>query len=132
MTQTSRRHFIQSTGLAAAFFVSSRFIKAAPKNTIVESVLREAATSEVMVRPLRRGVSILEGAGGNILVLAGRDGKVLIDAGLTPSQAAIKKALAGIGTDPLKHLINTHWHFDHTGGQGWRQYIDHSGPWSRR
>jgi glyoxylase-like metal-dependent hydrolase (beta-lactamase superfamily II) len=119
MNQLSRRHFIQSTGFAAAFFASRRITEASPENRIVESVLREAVTNEVTVRTLRRGVSILEGAGGNILVVAGPDGKVLIDAGLAPSQAAIKKALAGISADPLKHLINTHWHFDHTGGNAW-------------
>jgi glyoxylase-like metal-dependent hydrolase (beta-lactamase superfamily II) len=118
-SQPSRRRFIQSTGLAAAFFASSRFTEASPENRIVESALREAATSEVTVRPLRRGVSLLEGAGGNILVMPGPDGNLLIDAGLAPSQARIKQALTGISAVPLKQLINTHWHFDHTGGNAW-------------
>src|ERR1700722_6329780 len=119
MIQPSRRQFIQSTGLAAAFFASSRITEASPKNTIVESALREAATSEATLRSLRRNVSVLEGVGGNILVLPGPDGKVLIDAGLAPSQGTIKRALARISAHPLKHLINTHWHFDHTGGNPW-------------
>ena len=112
----SRRHFIRSTGLLLA---ASRIALGRPKTGIVEFALREAATSEVTVRPLRGGVSLLENAGGNILVLPGPDGKVLIDAGLAPSEARIKQALAGISADPLKHLINTHWHFDHTGGNPW-------------
>jgi glyoxylase-like metal-dependent hydrolase (beta-lactamase superfamily II) len=116
----SRRHFLRSTGFAAgAFLASSRIALAGPKTGIVEFALREAATSEVTVHPLRRGVSLLENAGGNILVLPGPEGKVLIDAGLAPSQARIRQALAGISADPLKHLINTHWHFDHTGGNPW-------------
>jgi glyoxylase-like metal-dependent hydrolase (beta-lactamase superfamily II) len=118
-SQQSRRQFIQSTGLATALFASSRLAFAQPKNGIVESVLREATTGEVTVRPLRRGVSVLEGAGGNILVVPGPDGKLLIDSGLAPSEARIKQALARINADPLKHLINTHWHFDHTGGNQW-------------
>jgi glyoxylase-like metal-dependent hydrolase (beta-lactamase superfamily II) len=43
-------------------------------------------------------------------VLTGSDGKVLIDAGIGLSRAQITKALA----DLITHLINTHWHFDHT------------------
>ena len=112
----SRRHFIRSTGL---LFAASRITLGGPKTGIVQFALHEAATSEVTVRPLRGGVSLLENAGGNILVLPGPDGKVLIDAGLAPSQARIKQALAGISADPLKRLINTHWHFDHTGGNPW-------------
>jgi glyoxylase-like metal-dependent hydrolase (beta-lactamase superfamily II) len=111
---------MRSAGLATGVLLaSSRIALAGPKTGIVEFALREAATSEVTLHPLRQGVSLLENAGGNILVLPGPDGKVLIDAGLAPSQARIKQALAGIGTDPLKHLINTHWHFDHTGGNPW-------------
>jgi glyoxylase-like metal-dependent hydrolase (beta-lactamase superfamily II) len=42
-----------------------------------------------------------------------------VDAGITASRAAITEALAGISADPIKHLINTHWHFDHTDGNEW-------------
>ena len=59
---------------------------------------------------------MLEGSGGNIAVLTGRDGKLLVDAGITASQPAISEALANISSDPVRHLINTHWHFDHTDG----------------
>jgi glyoxylase-like metal-dependent hydrolase (beta-lactamase superfamily II) len=59
------------------------------------------------------------GVGGNIAVLPGRDGKLLIDAGFAGARPKITSALASISSDPIKHLINTHWHFDHTDGNEW-------------
>jgi glyoxylase-like metal-dependent hydrolase (beta-lactamase superfamily II) len=66
---------------------------------------------------------VLEGSGGNIAVLIGPDGKVLIDAGIGVSRPQITKALADLGTDPVTHLINTHWHFDHADGNEWLHSI---------
>jgi glyoxylase-like metal-dependent hydrolase (beta-lactamase superfamily II) len=62
---------------------------------------------------------VLEGSGGNIAVLTGPDGKVLIDAGIGVARPQLKKALTGLGTDAITHLINTHWHFDHADGNEW-------------
>jgi glyoxylase-like metal-dependent hydrolase (beta-lactamase superfamily II) len=78
-----------------------------------------AATAKINVTKLRSNVSVLEGSGGNIVVLTGRDGKVLVDAGITASRSQITEALATLSDDPVKHLINTHWHFDHTDGNEW-------------
>jgi glyoxylase-like metal-dependent hydrolase (beta-lactamase superfamily II) len=52
-------------------------------------------------------------------VLPGPDGKLIIDSGYAGSQRQITDALAGISRDPVQHLINTHWHFDHTDGNEW-------------
>jgi glyoxylase-like metal-dependent hydrolase (beta-lactamase superfamily II) len=62
---------------------------------------------------------VLEGSGGNVAVLTGSDGKVFIDAGIGISRPQVTKALAGLGADPITHLINTHRHFDHTDGDQW-------------
>jgi glyoxylase-like metal-dependent hydrolase (beta-lactamase superfamily II) len=59
------------------------------------------------------------GSGGNITVLTGPDGKLLVDAGIAVSRPRIQAALDGISKDPLKYLINTHWHWDHTDGNEW-------------
>ena len=66
-----------------------------------------------------RNISVIEGSGGNIAVLTGRDGKQLTDAGFAVSRPGITKTLASINSDPVKHLINTHWHIDHTDGNAW-------------
>jgi glyoxylase-like metal-dependent hydrolase (beta-lactamase superfamily II) len=61
----------------------------------------------------------LLGPGGNIAVLTGPDGKLLVDAEVVTARSNVAAALASINADPVKQLINTHWHFDHTGGNEW-------------
>jgi glyoxylase-like metal-dependent hydrolase (beta-lactamase superfamily II) len=79
----------------------------------------QGATATITVQPLRRNISTVTGSGGNIAVLVGSDGKLLIDAGLATSRPKIADALTKIGSEPIKQLINTHWHFDHTDGNDW-------------
>jgi glyoxylase-like metal-dependent hydrolase (beta-lactamase superfamily II) len=54
-------------------------------------------------------------------VLTGRDGKVLVDAGISRPQ--VEDTLTGLSDDPVRHLINSHWHFDHTDGNEWLHSI---------
>jgi glyoxylase-like metal-dependent hydrolase (beta-lactamase superfamily II) len=78
-----------------------------------------AAVALIATHKLRNNISVLEGSGGNIAVLTGPDGKVLIDGGIGASRPQLTKALADLGADPISHLVNTHWHFDHTSGNEW-------------
>ena len=66
----------------------------------------------------------LEGPGGNITVLTGREGTVLVDAGITASRPQITEALASLSDDPVKHLINSHRHFDHTDSDNTNEVIE--------
>ncbi|MBY0274135.1 MBL fold metallo-hydrolase [Candidatus Binatia bacterium] len=59
------------------------------------------------------------GSGGNITVLTGSDGKLLVDAGIAVSRPKIEAALDRISDAPIKYLIDTHWHWDHTDGNAW-------------
>jgi glyoxylase-like metal-dependent hydrolase (beta-lactamase superfamily II) len=86
---------------------------------IVSLIKDSAAASPIAIHKVRDNISVLEGSGGNIAVLTGSDGKVLVDAGISVSRPQLTKALAGLGADPVAHLINTHWHFDHTDGNAW-------------
>src|SRR4051812_17607183 len=86
---------------------------------LVSLIKDSAATSPIVTHKLRNNISVLEGSGGNIAVLTGSDGKVLVDAGIGVSRSRITKALDALGGDPVTHLINTHWHFDHTDGNEW-------------
>ena len=86
---------------------------------IVPTMVAAAARAAIAVQPLRRNIVLISGSGGNIAVLTGRDGKLLIDAGFAVSRPAISRALASLGSEPIKHLINTHWHTDHTDGNEW-------------
>lgn len=86
---------------------------------IVDGIVAAAAAAPINIHKLRGNVSVLEGSGGNIAVLTGADGKVLVDAGIAVSRPRIAEALASLSADPIRHLINTHWHFDHADGNEW-------------
>jgi glyoxylase-like metal-dependent hydrolase (beta-lactamase superfamily II) len=86
---------------------------------IVSLIKDSAATSPITTHKLRNNISVLEGSGGNIAVLTGPDGKLLVDAGIGVSRPQLSKALAELGSEPVAHLINTHWHFDHADGNEW-------------
>ena len=65
---------------------------------------------------ITNSVYMLEGAGGNIGVLIGNDGIILVDDQFGPLSEKIKNALKAISDKPVKFVINTHYHGDHTGG----------------
>ncbi|MEZ0297668.1 MAG: MBL fold metallo-hydrolase, partial [Candidatus Methylacidiphilales bacterium] len=113
---TRRRFLVSSSLLTAAFFLRAESMFAAGESPV--TIIRgEAATAKISIQKLRGNISVLEGSGGNIAVLTGSDGKLLVDAGIT--RPGIEKALASLSADPVKHLINSHWHFDHTDGNEW-------------
>jgi cyclase len=62
------------------------------------------------------GVYMLEGAGGNIGLSVGEDGVVVIDDEFAPLTPKIQAAITAITPKPIKFVLNTHWHGDHTGG----------------
>ncbi len=117
--ELSRRKFLAAGSLtfAAACVAPSGLF--AEEDHLVAAAFKEAATAKVTVQPLRSHISVLLGAGGNIAVLTGADGKLLVDAEIVTSRPNVSAALAGINADPIRQLINTHWHFDHTGGNAW-------------
>ncbi|MEM8720122.1 MAG: MBL fold metallo-hydrolase [Cyanobacteria bacterium P01_G01_bin.39] len=71
---------------------------------------------EIQTIPVAENVYMLTGEGGNIGVAAGDDGVLLIDDQYAPLTGKIKAAVEQISEQPIKFLLNTHWHFDHTGG----------------
>ena len=71
---------------------------------------------EIRTEHLRGGIYALFGAGGNIGVSAGEDGVFLIDDQFAPLTGKIRAAVAEISDQPIRFLINTHYHGDHTGG----------------
>ena len=113
----SCRAFIASNILLSASVLLLPKIAAAQHQ--VEAINAEAAATDITVQPLRGNISVLMGSGGNISVLTGADGKLMVDAGIAVSQTKIAAALANISPAPLKYLINTHYHWDHTDGNEW-------------
>jgi glyoxylase-like metal-dependent hydrolase (beta-lactamase superfamily II) len=74
--------------------------------------------SQVQIKPtkLAEGLYMLEGAGGNIGVSLGEDGVFLVDDQYAPLTPKIKAAVATLSPKPVRFVLNTHWHGDHTGG----------------
>ncbi|SHL24980.1 Glyoxylase, beta-lactamase superfamily II [Bradyrhizobium lablabi] len=119
----SRRHFCLCCLGGAAFAATGGWLTPpeafAEARGLVSLIKDSAAVSPIVTYKLRNNISVLEGSGGNVAVLTGPDGKVLIDAGIAVSRPQITKALADLGPDPVTHLVNTHWHFDHADGNEW-------------
>jgi glyoxylase-like metal-dependent hydrolase (beta-lactamase superfamily II) len=114
----SRGQFLRSAGLITVglmFVPREIFAQTSPVITITN----EAAKSPITVEALRGNIHVLQGSGGNIAVFNGAEGKLMVDAGITVSKEKIVAAMAKISNQPLKYLINTHWHFDHADGNEW-------------
>ena len=122
-TLMSRRGFCLCCAGGAAYAAGAGWLTPrqayAEARGLVTLIKDSAATSPITTYKLRNNISALEGSGGNIAVLTGPDGKVLVDAGIAVSRARLGKALDELGGEPIKHLINTHWHFDHADGNDW-------------
>jgi cyclase len=71
---------------------------------------------EIKTTDLGNKTYMLEGQGGNITVAVGTDGIIMVDSQFAPLHDKIKAAVEKISALPVKYLINTHYHGDHTGG----------------
>lgn len=100
---------MRSSSLTAALAVT--FLSAGPAAAQVDY-----SKVEIKAQTVAPGVAVLFGAGGNMAVSHGADGTVLIDDQFAPLTPKIEAAVAALGATPVKYLINTHWHYDHSGG----------------
>ena len=71
---------------------------------------------QIKTTDLGNNTWMLEGQGGNITVAVGTDGIIMVDGQFAPLSDKIKAAIKAISPLPIKYLINTHYHGDHTGG----------------
>jgi cyclase len=71
---------------------------------------------EVKTTDLGNKTYMLEGAGGNVTVAIGTDGYIQVDGQFAPMHDKLKAAVEKLTPQPIKYLINTHYHGDHTGG----------------
>ena len=76
---------------------------------------------EMKVTKVAGDVYMLQGAGGNIGASVGEDGIVIVDDQFAPLAEKIQAALKGITDKPVRFIINTHYHGDHTGGNAYFQ-----------
>ncbi|SEV87313.1 MBL fold metallo-hydrolase [Luteibacter sp. 329MFSha] len=124
MKYLSSNHGRVGTAVLAAFAVAfvCAPLHAADTAKPVSPVIKineAAATTPIDTTPLRGPLSMLSGSGGNITVLVGKEGKLLVDAGIAVSRPRLEPAITALGKGPIKYLINTHYHWDHTDGNPW-------------
>jgi glyoxylase-like metal-dependent hydrolase (beta-lactamase superfamily II) len=128
-TTDSRRRFLRHAGLLsggallvryapADFFgapAQARTIQAAAaKPDAVAAIRAQMALLPIQTTRLGDRLVLLSGPGGNVVVLHGADGKVVVDSFVQPAWPKLKAAIDGLEGAPVKTLIDTHWHFDHT------------------
>jgi glyoxylase-like metal-dependent hydrolase (beta-lactamase superfamily II) len=71
---------------------------------------------QVKTTSLGNNTYMLEGAGGNVTVAVGINGVIIVDSQFAPMHDKLKAAISAITNQPVKYLIDTHYHGDHTGG----------------
>ena len=126
----TRRELLQSTGVVAGSTVvagvfhgslverllarSAQQPAAAPPSDPLAAIRAQMAAAPIETVKLGGNLTMLSGPGGNVVVLHGTDGKIVVDTFVLPVWSALRKTIDGMDNAPIKLLINTHWHFDHT------------------
>ena len=82
----------------------------------VNDVNAQGENVTINTTKLSNNTYMLKGSGGNIIVSVGQDGVFMVDDQFAPLTEKIKEAISNITDQPVKFVINTHWHSDHTGG----------------
>ncbi len=80
------------------------------------AVAHGLADTEIHTQQVAPGIAVLSGEGGNIAVSHGPDGTLLIDDEFAPLAGKVLAAVQALGAEPVRFLVNTHWHVDHAGG----------------
>jgi len=117
----SRRQAMGRMGALGGAFLAWSFLgdafaqSASTPDAIAEMRKMMAATPPVTTK-LAEGLHLIAGPGGNIGVFTWPEGKLAIDSGVAGASDAILLQMDSFGPQPLRILINTHWHYDHTDG----------------
>jgi cyclase len=86
----------------------------APAADPVAAARARTGAVPIQSHKLADNLTLLSGPGGNVVILNGPDGKFIVDTFVSPAWPKLKESLDGLGNAPLKSVIDTHWHFDHT------------------
>jgi cyclase len=126
--QTSRREMLRGSvtlagsALLANFFPATLLHASAAGDTqqppsaadLLANMRAKFNAAPLQSQKLADNVTMLSGPGGSVVVLNGPDGKFVVDTFVAPAWPRLKEALDSLGNAPVKCVIDTHWHFDHT------------------
>jgi glyoxylase-like metal-dependent hydrolase (beta-lactamase superfamily II) len=125
--QTSRRDILRGSVTLAGSAVLAQLFPATLLRASAAAQATEPSASGLLAsmrakfnaapletQRLAENVTMLSGPGGSVVVLNGPDGKFVVDTFVAPAWPRLKEALDRLGNAPVKYVIDTHWHFDHT------------------
>src|SRR5882724_10455899 len=126
--ETSRREMLRySVTLAGSVFLAYLFSARLLRASTAAYAQQSPSAADLLVsmrakfnsvpmetQKLADNVTMFDGPGGAVVVLNGPDGKFVVDTFVAPAWPRLKQALDALGDAPVKYVIDTHWHFDHT------------------
>jgi cyclase len=125
--QTSRREMLRgSATLAGGAFLAHHLPgallrastgyaqQASSPADLLASMRAKFNAAPLQTEKLADNLTMFSGPGGSVVALNGPDGKFVVDSFVAPAWPRLKEALDGLGNAPVKYVIDTHWHFDHT------------------
>jgi cyclase len=127
--QSTRRGMLRNSAAFAGSALLTQLLPASLLSAGVPDLRQQEATAStdhlaamraqmgsapIESQPLAENLTLLSGPGGNVVVLSGLDGKIVVDTFVMPAWPKLKETLDGLGNAPVKTVIDTHWHFDHT------------------
>jgi glyoxylase-like metal-dependent hydrolase (beta-lactamase superfamily II) len=126
--QTSRRGMLRdSAALAGSAFLAHLFPARLLRASAMDNAQQAPSPADLLAsmrakfnavpmetQKLAGNVTMFDGPGGSVVVLNGPDGKFVVDTFVAPAWPRLKEALDGLDNTPLKYVVDTHWHFDHT------------------
>jgi cyclase len=93
--------------------------QAGTRETVVQKATEEFENSPLKITSLGQGLYVFSGDGGNITAIVDDGSTLLIDSGLDSRVGELNDAIFKTTTRPVTRLVNSHWHFDHTGGNSY-------------
>ena len=122
MTIGTRREWLRTMAAVGAGSLADALIPRAlaraaqqPTQDLTAAFRAQIGAVPIQARQLGENLTLLSGPGGNVVVLHGSDGLIVVDTFVAPAWPKLQESLASLGGGaPVKFVINTHWHFDHT------------------
>jgi glyoxylase-like metal-dependent hydrolase (beta-lactamase superfamily II) len=113
--------FIQ--GLVLAVLITGPASRAAGQagtgDTVIQKATEQFENSPLQVTSLSQGLCVFSGDGGDVTAIVGDSSTLVIDSGLASRVTELSEAIFKATMRPVTRLVNTHWHFDHTGGNAY-------------
>lgn len=124
LKRSSRREILRASGILAGGWAISQVLPAplvgasarpgAADNDALAAARARFGKVPIESAKLTENLTLLRGPGGNVVVLNGKDGKLLVDTFTQFAWEGFKKTLDDLGNAPLKLAVDSHWHWDHT------------------